>query len=126
MGIVSDWLFELDDSIQYVGLLDTSNTLLESKFRDKSLSLIPGEVMQQFARISPLLMLATASRLDEFYGETKFVMTRFEKRLVVFYRVKDRIIVVVLDRLDLIAAQKIIETITHELPSLSNLLKVEA
>jgi hypothetical protein len=103
-------LFELDDSISYVAVLEGSNTILECRFRDEAKAESSGRIMKEFVSISPLVMLGTVGRLREVFGNATYLMVKFEGQLVAICEVKNLIVLFVLDGTDADRVDKIYGT----------------
>lgn len=103
-------LFELDESISYVAVLDSSNSLLGCRFRGEAKAETSGRIMKQFASISPLVMLGTVDRLSEVFGNAAYLMVRFEEQVVAICEVENLVALFVLDGTDASLVDKICGT----------------
>ena len=108
---LSDSILRLNQAIRYVAILDTSNTVIECKGQGTSSLPLPPETLAHFVAIGPLLVLGAFSHnLESSWGRLTYTTGRFEKALVIIYKLCTHEILLVMD--PIVNAQQLDEIAT--------------
>ena len=95
---LADSIFELNQAIRYVAILDSSNTVIECKGQATITLPLSPETLAEFVAIGPLLVLgAFGHKLESSCGRIGYAAGRFEKALVVIYQLSSHMVVLVMD-----------------------------
>jgi hypothetical protein len=94
---LSDSIFDLNEAIRYVAVLDSSNCLLESRSKDSGINGIPIERWREFVSFGPLMVLGSMERLEPHSGRLEFLVARYEKHLLAICHLQNHFVVLALD-----------------------------
>jgi len=95
---LADSIFQLNQAIRYVAILDSSNTVIECKGQATITLPLSPETLADFVAIGPLLVLgAFGHKLESSCGRIGYAAGRFEKALVVIYQLSSHMVVLVMD-----------------------------
>ncbi len=81
-----DRIFEIDERIRYVGIVDRTYRVIASRMRPGISSLTPTEVDWNFVAIVPPMMLDSAKRLEKDCGPFQIMTIRYRKLMIAIYR----------------------------------------
>ena len=90
-------LLGLENRIVFVGIVDSSSTLLYSLFRDGAKLHEDYKGIQKFMAISPQLTMDELEKEKPSLGQISMVLVRFAKRVFLLSRFNEFVIVVGLD-----------------------------
>lgn len=79
-------IFEIDERIRYVGIVDTSYRVIASKMRPGISSLTPTELDRNFVSIVPPAIVDSAKRLENDCGPFQIMTIRYRKVMIAIYR----------------------------------------
>lgn len=85
--------FKRDTRIRYVGIVDDEYQVLLSKMREGVESISTSEVDRNFVQFMPPIIIDSAEKLNGILGDLESVSMRYEKVLLVFFRVKKVVVV---------------------------------
>lgn len=94
---ITNSIFELDERIRYVAILNHNYILRASRMRTGLTSLTPRRTDREFMSLSPTIMMGAAERLQPYCGLIRRVTVRYEKVVLVFYRTAAHLIVLSLE-----------------------------
>ncbi len=80
--------FRRDKGIRYVGIVDNQFHILLSKIREGVVSVAPSEDERNFIQVMPPIIVDAAEKLQPILGKLESVTMRYEKLLLVFFRVR--------------------------------------
>lgn len=89
--------FRRDDKLRYVGIVDNQFHVLLSKMREAVDSVSSAEDDRRFIQIMPPILVDAAEKLQIILGALESVTIRYEKVLLVFFRVKKLIVILSYD-----------------------------
>jgi len=81
-----DRIFEIDERIRYVGIVDMAYHVIASQMRPGISSLTPTELDWNFVSIVPRTMLDSAKRLENDCGPFEIMTIRYRKAMIAIYR----------------------------------------
>lgn len=81
-----DRIFEIDERIRYVGIVDMTYRVIASRMRPGISSLTPTELDWNFVSIVPPMMLDSAKRLENDCGPFQIMTIRYRKLMIAIYR----------------------------------------
>ena len=81
-----DRIFEIDERIRYVGIVDMTYRVIASKMRPGISSLTPTETDWNFVSIVPPMMIDSAKRLEKDCGPFQIMTIRYRKLMIAIYR----------------------------------------
>ena len=90
-------LLDLDNRIVYVGIVDGRYKLMHSCFREGTKLLSKSETIHNFMMLAPKLTMNDLEKSKPELGSISSVLVRFEKRVFVFSRLDEYVIIVGLD-----------------------------
>lgn len=79
-------IFEIDERIRYVGIVDSAYHVMVSEMRPGVSSLTPTELDRNFVSIVPHAILESAKRLESDCGPFQILTIRYRKLLIAIYR----------------------------------------
>lgn len=85
--------FRRDQRIRYVGIVDNEFRVLLSKMREDAQSLTSSEEDHNFVQLMPPIFVDAAEKLQSRLGTLESVTVRYEKVLLVFFRIKRFVVV---------------------------------
>lgn len=94
---ITNSIFELDNRIRYVAILNHNYILRASRMRAGLTSLTPRQTDREFMSLSPTIMIGAAERLQPYCGPIRRLTVRYEKVVLVFYRTTAHLIVLSLE-----------------------------
>ena len=86
-------MFAAESDIRYVAIVDSRYNLLLSKQREGKPSLTSEETTRNFMSIIPPIIFESVEKLSPFLGKVDGITAHYEKVLVMFYRVRDLLVV---------------------------------
>ena len=89
--------FRRDDKLRYVGIVDNQFHILLSKMRDGVLSVTAAEDDRNFIQLMPPILVEAAEKLQRILGDLESVTMRYEKVLLVFFRVRKLVVILSYD-----------------------------
>lgn len=89
--------FRRDDKLRYVGIVDNQFHVLLSTMREAVDSVSSAEDDRRFIQIMPPILVDAAEKLQIILGALESVTIRYEKVLLVFFRVKKLIVILSYD-----------------------------
>ena len=89
--------FRRDERIRYVGIVDSQYHVLLSVMREGVASVSDEEDDRRFIQIMPPILVDAAEKLQVLLGALESVTIRYEKVLIVFFRIKNLIIILSYD-----------------------------
>lgn len=89
--------FRRDERIRYVGIVDSQYHVLLSVMREGVASVSDEEDDRGFIQIMPPILVDAAEKLQVLLGALESVTIRYEKVLIVFFRIKNLIIILSYD-----------------------------
>jgi hypothetical protein len=90
-------IFDIDERIRYVGIVDTQYRVVASKMRPGISSLTPTEVDWNFISIAPRTMLDSAQTLESNCGPFQIMTIRYRKVMIAIYRGEQHIVMLSFD-----------------------------
>jgi hypothetical protein len=90
-------IFEIDERIRYVGIVDTAYHVIASKMRSGIHSLTPTELDWDFVSIVPNVMIESAKKLERDCGPFQIMTIRYRKVMIAIYRGERYIIMLSFD-----------------------------
>jgi hypothetical protein len=85
--------FRRDSRIRYVGIVDNQFHLLLSKMREGVESVSSTEDDRNFVQLMPPIIVDAAEKLQQILGKLESVTMRYDKVLLVFFRVRKLVVV---------------------------------
>jgi hypothetical protein len=89
--------FRRDERLRYVGIVDNQYHVLLSKMREGVESVSAPEDDRRFIQIMPPILVDAAEKMQVLLGLLESVTIRYEKVLIVFFRVKKLIVILSYD-----------------------------
>ena len=89
--------FRRDDMLRYVGIVDNQYHILLSKMREGVPSVTAAEDDRNFIQLMPPILVEAAEKLQRILGNLDSVTMRYEKVLLVFFRVKKLVVILSYD-----------------------------
>ena len=89
--------FRRDDTLRYVGIVDNQYHILLSKMREGVPSVTAAEDDRNFIQLMPPILVEAAEKLQRILGNLDSVTMRYEKVLLVFFRVKKLVVILSYD-----------------------------
>ena len=89
--------FRRDDKLRYVGIVDNQFHILLSKMREGVPSVTAAEDDRNFIQLMPPILVETAEKLQRILGDLESVTMRYEKVLLVFFRVRKLVVILSYD-----------------------------
>ena len=89
--------FRRDERIRYVGIVDSQYHVLLSVMREGVASVSDEEDDRRFIQIMPPILVDAAEKLQVLLGALESVTIRYEKVLIVFFRIKNLIVILSYD-----------------------------
>jgi hypothetical protein len=89
----ADEAFKADPRIRYVGIVDNQFHILLSKMREGVQSIAPVEEERNFIQIMPPIIVDALEKLQPVLGKFDNVTARYEKVLLVFFRMEGLIVI---------------------------------
>jgi hypothetical protein len=85
---LADQVVSADKNIRYVAIVGggPSYDVLEFRAREGVKPLTPDKVRIDFFEIVPLIMLGSAERLEQYHGEIRYCVIRYEKVSLMFFK----------------------------------------
>ena len=90
-------LLDLDDRIVYVGIVNSRYKLMHSCYREGARLHSDSKTIHKFMMLAPKLTMNDLEKSKPALGSISTVMVRFEKRVFVFSRLDEFVIIVGLD-----------------------------
>jgi len=90
-------IFDMDERIRYVGIVDMQYHVVASKMRPGISSLTPTEVDWNFVSIVPRTMLDSAQKLESKCGPFQIMTIRYRKVMIAIYRGEHHIVMLSFD-----------------------------
>lgn len=90
-------VFRRDGKLRYVGIVDNQFHILLSKMREGVPSVSPAGDDRNFIQIMPPILVDAAEKMQSILGALESVTIRYEKVLLVFFRVKKLIVILSYD-----------------------------
>ena len=84
--------FKRDSRIRYVGVVDAEFNILYSKMREGVVSLSTEEEEHDFIQLMPPILVDAAEKMEPVLGRVESVTIRYEKVLLVFFRMGEVVI----------------------------------
>ena len=91
---IADRIFDIDEKIRYVGIVDASYHVIVSRMRSGISSLTSSELDWNFVSIVPRTMVEGALRLEGTCGPLEIMSIRYRKVMLSLYRAGDYIVTV--------------------------------
>ena len=88
---------EQETQIVFVAVVDNRYTVLINKFREGSTLYYSPEYIRNFVQITPVIIVDALEKLKLMLGSISTVVIRYEKRVLLFSRYEDMIIVLGFD-----------------------------
>ena len=85
--------FRVDPRIRYVGIVDNEFHILFSKMREGVQSVTTEEQERNFVQIMPPIIVDAVEKLQPLLGKMDNVTIRYEKLLLVFFRMEGVVVV---------------------------------
>ena len=85
--------FKKDSRIRYVGIIDNQFHIIESKMRESVQSVTTEEQERNFIQLMPPIIVDAVEKLQPLLGKLDNVTVRYEKMLLVFFRVQNLTVV---------------------------------
>jgi hypothetical protein len=85
--------FKRDNRIRYVGVVDNEFHILCSKMRDGVVSVTTEEEEHNFIQLMPPILVDAAEKMQPMLGKVESVTIRYEKVLLVFFRIGGVVII---------------------------------
>ena len=85
--------FKKDSRIRYVGIIDRSFHILLSKMRNGIQSITTEEEERNFVQLMPPIIVDAVEKLQSILGKLDNVTVRYEKVLLVFFRVDENTVI---------------------------------
>ena len=85
--------FKRDSRIRYVGIIDEGFHILYSKMREGIQSITTEEQERNFVQLMPPIIVDAVEKLQALFGKIDNVTVRYEKILLVFFRVSNLTVV---------------------------------
>jgi len=79
-------IFQIDERIRYVGIVDMEYHVIESEMRPGVSSLTPVELDRNFVSIVPNTMLNAAKTLEKDCGPFQIMSIRYRRLMIAIYR----------------------------------------
>jgi hypothetical protein len=89
--------FRRDDKLRYVGIVDNQFHILLSKMREGVPSVTAAEDDRNFIQLMPPILVEAAEKLQRILGDLESVTMRYEKVLLVFFRVRKLVVILSYD-----------------------------
>jgi hypothetical protein len=89
--------FRRDAKLRYVGIVDNQFHILLSKMREGVPSVTAAEDDRNFIQLMPPILVEAAEKLQRILGDLESVTMRYEKVLLVFFRVKKLVVILSYD-----------------------------
>jgi hypothetical protein len=89
--------FRKDNRIRYVGIVDNEFHLILSKMREGVQSLTTEEQERSFVQLMPPIIVDAVEKLQPLLGKLDNVTVRYEKLLLVFFRMKNLVVTLSFD-----------------------------
>ena len=86
-----------ESRIVFIGIVDSSFKLKYSNFREGAKLYANQEVLRNLMTIAPRLVIDELEKLEPVVGKINSVLVRFEKRVLVFSRLNNYVVVVGFD-----------------------------
>ncbi|MGA2972675.1 MAG: hypothetical protein ABSE39_08655 [Candidatus Bathyarchaeia archaeon] len=90
-------VFRKDNRIRYVGIVDNEFHVLTSKMREGVQSLTTEEQERSFVQLMPPIIVDAVEKLQPLLGKLDNVTVRYEKLLLVFFRMKNLVVTLSFD-----------------------------
>jgi hypothetical protein len=90
-------VFRTDNSVRYVGIVDNEFHILLSKMRKGVQSVTTEEQEHNFVQIMPPIIVDAVEKLQPILGKLDNVTVRYEKILLVFFRMKTLVVILSFD-----------------------------
>jgi hypothetical protein len=87
-------MFKVDSNIRYIAVVTAEYRVLSSVQREGIPSLTSDEMTRNFISIVPQIIIEAVEKLSPFLGEVGGITAHYKKVLVLFYRIRDLIVVV--------------------------------
>ena len=81
--------FKKDSRIRYVGIIDNQFHIISSKMREGVQSITTEEQDRNFVQLMPPIIMDAVEKLQQLLGKLDNVTVRYEKVLLVFFRVQN-------------------------------------
>ena len=85
--------FKKDSRIRYVGIIDNQFHIIVSKMRESVQSVTTEEQERNFIQLMPPIIVDAVEKLQPLLGKLDNVTVRYEKMLLVFFRVQNLTVV---------------------------------
>jgi hypothetical protein len=85
--------FKTDRRVRYVGIVDSQFHVLVSKMRQSVTPLTSDSTDRNFVQIMPPIIVEAAEKLQPFFGRVQAITVRYEKLILVFYRMEGYVVV---------------------------------
>ncbi|HKM78158.1 MAG TPA: hypothetical protein VJZ03_03705 [Candidatus Bathyarchaeia archaeon] len=85
--------FKKDSRIRYVGIIDNQFHIIVSKMRESVQSVTSEEQERNFIQLMPPIIVDAVEKLQPLLGKLDNVTVRYEKMLLVFFRVQNLTVV---------------------------------
>ncbi len=85
--------FKKDSRIRYVGIIDNQFRIIVSKMRESVQSVTSEEQERNFIQLMPPIIVDAVEKLQPLLGKLDNVTVRYEKMLLVFFRVQNLTVV---------------------------------
>jgi hypothetical protein len=89
--------FRKDNRIRYVGIVDNEFHILFSKMREGVQSLTTEEQERNFVQLMPPIIVDAVEKMQRFNGKFDTVTVRYEKVLLVFFRMNNLVVTLSFD-----------------------------
>ena len=93
LELLVEGLLSLENRILFVGVVDSSFKLRHSAFREGTKLHADPQVVRNFMTLAPRLAVSELEKIKPILGPISSVLVRYEKRLFVFCRLEDYVIV---------------------------------
>jgi hypothetical protein len=94
---ITNSIFELDERIRYIAILNHQYDLLSSRMREGIPSLTPAQADRDFMTVAAPLMMGAAEKLKPFCGTIRRMAVRYDRVLLVFYRTAAHLVILSLE-----------------------------
>jgi hypothetical protein len=90
-------VFRINDRIRYVAIVDDEFHILYSKMREGVKSITTEEQERSFVQLMPPIIVDAVEKLQPLLGKLDNVTVRFEKVLLVFFRMRNLVVTLSFD-----------------------------
>jgi hypothetical protein len=89
----AEGIFDRESKVIYVGVVDSKYTVIASEIRKGVRTINTPEYIRNFVQITPVIIVDALEKLQLALGRISSVVIRYEKRVLLFSRYEDMIVV---------------------------------